>query len=205
MPSGCRWGKNAVAALGDPIIGGASYPGCAPGQSIRGVENSLPPPNLGEGWGGGSERRILAVKARLPPPWPSPGSGREFQGLTAWLAYWCIGSGLITIQPTPNLSAHMPKLDAKNVLSIGIRTCPPSARAVKMRLASASLAASTLSENPSKDGLPLQWPSDAMTVVSPIFTVECMTLFSEPALTMLWSGASLNRISISTLAPSTRL
>src|SRR5919198_5990075 len=103
---------------------------------------------------------------KVPPAQPSPMLGEgEARLLTAWLAYLFIGRGLITIQPTPNLSAHMPKLDAKNVLSIGIRTCPPSARAVKMRLASASLAASTLSENPSKAGLPLQLPSDAMIVL----------------------------------------
>ena len=47
----------------------------------------------------------------------------------------------MTIQLTPNLSASMPKLDAKKVFVSGICTCPPVDSASKNRFASASLLA----------------------------------------------------------------
>ena len=53
-----------------------------------------------------------------------------------------------TIQPTPNLSDSMPKRDEKNVFAIGIFTLPPSASALKMRSASASVEALSASAMP---------------------------------------------------------
>ena len=38
---------------------------------------SSPSPETGEGWGGGSERRLSATEARLPPPYPPPTWGRR--------------------------------------------------------------------------------------------------------------------------------
>src|SRR4051794_1449145 len=56
----------------------------------------------------------------------------------------------MTIHPTPNRSATMPKHGEKNVLVSGCCTWPPSESAAKSRSASASLAASRDSEKPWK-------------------------------------------------------
>src|SRR5262249_33221643 len=60
----------------------------------------------------------------------------------------------MTIQPTPNLSATMPKHGEKKVLVSGCCTCPPWPSALKSFLASASSLASTESEKPLNSGLP---------------------------------------------------
>jgi len=95
----------------------------------------------------------------------------------------------------------MPKRDEKNVFAIGILTLPPSARALKMRSASASVPALRASAIPLKWGLPVQRPSDINSVVSPARSAACITLSAFPGEIIDWSGASLNRMSISTLAP----
>ena len=56
----------------------------------------------------------------------------------------------MTIHDTPKRSATMPKRGEKNVLFIGICTCPPSTSAANSRCASASFAAVSDSENPWK-------------------------------------------------------
>src|ERR1700722_16811453 len=52
------------------------------------------------------------------------------------------------IQPTPNLSATMPKRDAKNVSASGICTWPPSPSALRRRSPSATSGAVMVSANP---------------------------------------------------------
>lgn len=106
------------------------------------------------------------------------------------------------IQCTPNLSASMPNLGEKKVLVSGSVTWPPSPSALNMRSTSASLLALTASEKPSNFGCPAFLPSEASTVVSPIWNCACMTLFSEPGSHCVCSGASLKRISMPTLAPT---
>ena len=111
----------------------------------------------------------------------------------------------MTIHDTPKRSATMPKRGEKKVLFIGICTCPPSPSAANSRSASGSVLTVIDREKPWKSGLPLQWPSEAMIVVSPTLKLECMTLLSAPGGTMPggWgSGASLKRISAVTSAPS---
>jgi hypothetical protein len=54
------------------------------------------------------------------------------------------------IQPTPNLSATMPKRDAKNVSASGICTWPPSANALNRRSPSAASGAVMVSAKPLK-------------------------------------------------------
>ncbi len=71
--------------------------------------------------------------------------------------------GFSTIQPTPNLSATMPKRWAKKVSLIGRLTLPPWASALNSFSASALLQALRVSAMPENDALPVQWPSDAMT------------------------------------------
>jgi hypothetical protein len=56
-------------------------------------------------------------------------------------------------------------------------------------------------ENPSKRSSPSHLPSDAMSMVSPIRKVACITLSSIPGCAMPGSGASLKRLSISISAP----
>src|ERR1700722_8051184 len=80
------------------------------------------------------------------------------------------------IQPTPNLSATMPKRDAKNVSASGICTCPPSASALNRRSPSVASGAVMVSAKPWNSGLPRQRPSDTSTWVSPTRTAACMTL-----------------------------
>ena len=99
----------------------------------------------------------------------------------------------------------MPKHGDQNVLPIGIVTVPPSASALNMRRAAASSGAVIDSEKPAKLGLPEQRPSDSMTSVSPTLNEACITLFSLPGGSMPGgggSGASLLRITMSTLVPS---
>src|SRR5438552_13526909 len=96
----------------------------------------------------------------------------------------------MTIQPTPKRSATMPKRLAKNVLPSGMRTSPPSARALNMRSASASSLAFTESEKPSNLGLPCAQPSDAITSAPLMRKHECMILFSLPGGTMPGGGGS---------------
>ena len=62
----------------------------------------------------------------------------HFQGMT------------VTIQPTPNRSATIPKRADQNVLASGICTCPPSASAANFRSASASFATVSEREKPWK-------------------------------------------------------
>jgi hypothetical protein len=60
-------------------------------------------------------------------------------------------------------------------------------------------------EKPWKLGWPAQRPSEAITVVSPMRRLACMTLASEPGGTIPGgggSGLSWNRISMVTSAPS---
>ena len=95
----------------------------------------------------------------------------------------------------------MPKRDEKNVFAIGILTLPPSARALKMRSASASVPALRASAMPWKLALPVQRPSDINSVVSPARSAACITLSALPGETIEGSGASLKRISICTSAP----
>ena len=83
----------------------------------------------------------------------------------------------------------MPKRDEKNVFAIGIFTLPPSASALNIRSASASLAALSASEMPLKFGLPVQRPSDISSWVSPARRAACMTLSPLPGEIIDWSGA----------------
>jgi len=99
----------------------------------------------------------------------------------------------------------MPKRGEKNVLPIGICTCPPSPSTLNRRSASASLETESERETPWNEGLPMQLPSEAMTSVSPRRIDACMILFSEPGGTMPGgggSGLSLKRIIMSSSAPS---
>ena len=110
------------------------------------------------------------------------------------------------IQATPYRSATMPNRGEKNVLLNGICTSPPSARAVKTRSAVASSGAVYESEKPSNFGYPVQRPSEAMIMLSPIQKLACMTLFSDPGAIMLgshFSGLSLKRSNMSVVAPRT--
>ena len=52
------------------------------------------------------------------------------------------------IQGVPNRSATMPKRSAKKVSPIGMRIVPPSAKALKMRSASAAVSTPTVTEKP---------------------------------------------------------
>src|SRR6266404_8123395 len=82
---------------------------------------------------------------------------------------------------------------------------PALGQCVEPRSASASLGTVSDSDIPWKPGLPWQAPSDAITVVSPMRRLACMTLFSEPGGTIPGgggSGLSLKRISIVVSAPS---
>jgi len=113
----------------------------------------------------------------------------------------------MTIQPTPNRSVTMPNRCEKNVLAKGICTCPPSAKAENNRSASASEVTVSDRENPWKFAFPVQRPSEAIMVVSPMRKLACMILFSEPgAAHPGWggSGLSLKRINMRTSAPSAR-
>jgi hypothetical protein len=47
------------------------------------------------------------------------------------------------------------------------------------------------SENPSNFGLPVQWPSEAITTESPILKLAWMILFSAPGGVCAGSGDSL--------------
>src|SRR6185436_15356150 len=96
----------------------------------------------------------------------------------------------ITIQFRPKRSATMPKLLAKKVSLSGRFTWPPSASALKRRLASASSLALKVREKPWKLGLPLQLPSDAITWVSPTRKQECITF--SPALGGLYFGSGFS-------------
>src|SRR5260221_4597947 len=108
-----------------------------------------------------------------------------------------------TIQPTPNLSATMPNFGEKKVLVSGIWTWPPSDSAAKVLSASASLFAVIDNEKPLKSGLPDAMPSEAITNASPTLNAACMILLSSDGAQFgFFSGLSLKRIIISTLAPS---
>src|ERR1051325_3618813 len=99
---------------------------------------------------------------------------------------------ILTIHITPNLSETIPKSCAQKVFASGIWTCPPSARELKTRFASLSLAGLSDSANPWKLVSPVQSPSDAITVVSPTRRLACMILFSDPGGIMpRWGGSGL--------------
>jgi hypothetical protein len=111
----------------------------------------------------------------------------------------------MTIQPTPKRSATMPNRGEKKVLASGICSCPPLARAVNKRSASASSAANSDNAKPWKTGLPSARPSDAITCVLPMRKQECMILCSLPGVHMpglAGSGLSQKRIMVSTSAPT---
>src|ERR1041384_348254 len=109
----------------------------------------------------------------------------------------------MTIQPMPNLSVSMPNFGEKNVLVSGMVTLPPLDNAAKVLSASPSSLAVTVSEKPLKSGLPLAMPSEPITMESPILNDACMILFSSDGMQFgFFSGLSLKRIIISTLAPS---
>jgi hypothetical protein len=99
---------------------------------------------------------------------------------------------MLTIQPIPKRSSSMPKLGDQKVRVRGILTCPPSAKAVKTRLASAWLGTATEREKPWKVGFSAEQPSDAMTVVLPTRKLQCMILFSNPGGT--WPGGELRAL-----------
>src|SRR3569832_715916 len=106
--------------------------------------------------------------------------------------------GTITIHPTPNRSVSMPKHGEKNVFVSGICTFPPSASVVNARSAAATSATVSDREKPWKlDGS--EHPSVAITVVSPMRTRACISLFCQPGGTLPGgggSGLSLYRMSI---------
>jgi hypothetical protein len=83
----------------------------------------------------------------------------------------------------------MPKRGDQKVLDNGIRTCPPSASAANARSASASVGTDSDSEKPSKFAFSPQ-PSEAITTVSPMRRLACITLFSQPGGTMSGLGGS---------------
>lgn len=70
----------------------------------------------------------------------------------------------------------MPKAGEKKVGPSGWNTCPPSASASNNLRASGSSAAESDKATPLNSGLPLANQSDAVTWVSPIRSVACMTL-----------------------------
>jgi hypothetical protein len=91
---------------------------------------------------------------------------------------------------------------------------PPSHRSIASQRAETAILRGVLiplatvseSATPWKLGRPSQRPSEAITVVSPMRKLVCMTLYSEPGGTMPGgggSGLSLKRMSIVTSAPST--
>ncbi len=109
------------------------------------------------------------------------------------------------IQETPKRSVSMPKRGEKKVFAKGIWILPPSTSAAKTLSASASLSSVSVSEMPSNVGLPLQRPSEAITICSPMRNCICMILFSQPGGTMPGcggSGLSLKRSIIVFSAPS---
>ena len=78
----------------------------------------------------------------------------------------------------PKRSATIPNRGEKKVLASGICTCPPSASALKSRSAVGMSATVIVSEKPVKEGLPWQWPSEAITTESPMRKLACITLFA---------------------------
>src|SRR5687768_208342 len=46
--------------------------------SLHDPPRESPSPKLGEGWGGGSERKFRRAETRLPPPYPPPYRGRRW-------------------------------------------------------------------------------------------------------------------------------
>src|SRR5204862_359781 len=82
--------------------------------------------------------------------------------------------------PRPKRSVRMPKYDEKKVLASGTWTLPPSPSAANTRLASASSDTVSDSEKPWKVALPVQWPSEASTVESPMRRLACITLSAAP-------------------------
>src|SRR4051794_1205152 len=112
-------------------------------------------------------------------------------------------AAVLIIHDTPNLSVTTPNAGDQNVLPSGICTAPPSERPLNSFSAAATVGGLNASEMPSNFGWPLQWQSDAITVVSPTRNIECITFFSVPG-GMPWHGSGLspNRISATTSAPS---
>src|SRR5262245_26917713 len=162
---------------------------------------------------------VGAVTQGSPAPDADNGGLLERRGVHAQLLRWDGGlpgdpmqvatgrtqAATVIIHGTPKRSATMPKRGDQKVLVSGICTCPPSASAPNTRSASASCATASDSPKPWKLGRPSQRPSEAITVVSPMRKLVCMTLFSEPGGTMPGaggSGLSLKRMSIVTSAPS---
>src|SRR5215471_15887334 len=82
----------------------------------------------------------------------------------------------------------MPKHGDQKVLPSGICTWPPSASALNIRPASASLAAVKDKENPLKLGPSLE-PSEAIKVAFPMRRLACMILLSQPAAGKRWFRA----------------
>src|SRR5215510_2236657 len=130
-----------------------------------------------------------------------------FACVAAYAASALASAGMITIQLTPKRSTSMPNRFEKNVSQSGIVTWPRSDSAANLRSASASFATVSDSEKPWKFLSPLAaQPSEAISTVSPILRLQCMTLSPQLSGTMPGCGGqglSLKRISISTSAPST--
>src|SRR6188508_2961329 len=80
----------------------------------------------------------------------------------------------LTIQPMPKRSCNMPNFGDQKVFVSGIRTCPPSASAVKLRSASASVATLSASEKPENFPSSGEHPSDAISVLPPMRNVVCI-------------------------------
>src|SRR5437868_5611039 len=87
----------------------------------------------------------------------------------------CVGATR-TIQVTPKRSETTPKREEKKVLERGWLILPASARALNARSAWASFATVSEREMPWNAGWPLQWQSLAITTVSPMRKLECITL-----------------------------
>src|SRR5689334_19569702 len=105
----------------------------------------------------------------------------------------------LIIQLMPNLSCVMPKQGDQNVFVSGMFTLPPSLSALKNLCASASVLGAMDNEKPSNLGSVPPHPSDAITMESPIFMLECMIFspqFGGDIPGGGGSGFSLKRISI---------
>ena len=194
----------ALSAEKTRVYGGGEliFSGSEPGASVTLTYAPEPGAAAGAGGAGGAGRQRARAPqgvAPVPPfdrPAPRSGAGRRIQLVV----------GHTTIHSTPKRSATMPKLDAKKVFASGMRTVPPSASAAKHRAASASSATWSASAGLPKVAWPLHWPSEAISLVSPITSSACRIFRSEPGGSMACccsrSGLSSKRILISTVAPS---
>src|SRR6266404_8625004 len=152
------------------------------------------------------QRFSVAFVHRVPRLFFVVSKAQVFHGVLQFIAK--SHSATMIIHDTPNRSATMPNREEKKVLASGMQTFPPLLSAVNSRSASASFDTGSDRAKPWKFGRPRHWPSEAITVESPMRRLACITLFSAPGGTMPggWgSGLSLNRISMVTSAPSVLL